>query len=108
MKPIDFSRMTYADIEDSLGETRMAIWNCMRKHGPMTTRQISETTGICILTVRPRVTELLCLNLAYLRDDVRHGHEGVYDALTIEEAARYQRVEEESDHDQQLGLAITA
>jgi hypothetical protein len=68
MKPIDFRNATFADLEARLPGLRWAVLEAWRKHGPATTAEIAERSGINVLNVRPRTNELhhqlgyLCLH----------------------------------------------
>jgi DNA-binding IclR family transcriptional regulator len=76
----------FAALEPALVGLRLDVFAALQAHGPCTTRQLAEKTGISILTVRPRVHELVDLGLAECSG--RDGREGVYRALTIDEARR--------------------
>lgn len=60
------------------------IWQSLAHDGPTTTRGIEERLGIPLLTVRPRVTELVQLGFARLAG--KTGHEGIYEACRPEPA----------------------
>lgn len=84
MSPIDLRNATFRDIRDRLVGLRVSVYEALLDHGPCTTRQLARECGIDLLTVRPRVTELVQLGLAVLLDSDHH--EGIYRALTIAEA----------------------
>lgn len=84
MKPADIRNLTFEAIEESLQGNRIAVWQAMHEHGPQTTRDLARMMGWDILNVRPRVTELVDLDLARLVG--KHGHEGIYEALTLPQA----------------------
>lgn len=63
---------------------RALCWFALAKHGPGTTRQIAGWTGLDLLTVRPRVTELCDLGFARLAG--KQKREGIYMACTYEQA----------------------
>ena len=85
MKAVDFRNSTWGEIRDQLSGYRMAVHSAFVAHGPATTRDVAEKSRIPLLTLRPRVTELLTLGFLELVGDER-GCEGVYRARTLEEA----------------------
>jgi hypothetical protein len=110
MKPIEYRNAAWAEIEKLVEGRRRLVWQNLIDHGPCTTRQLAFATGMDILAVRPRITELCQLGLVRLADDVapavqsqeqdapgRRSSEGVYEAVGIVEAqehhARIQRGE---------------
>lgn len=108
MKTIDFSRATFADIARELGDLRLCVWRGLRQHGPCTTADLAKALDMSVLTVRPRVTELMSAGLVMLSGD-RRGHEGVYAALDIAQAAALQRrAVEGCPAERQLDLRIHA
>jgi predicted transcriptional regulator len=86
MKAIDFRNATFADLQDRLHGLRLTVLTNLRAQGPATTRQLAERSGIDILSVRPRITELMTLGFVCLEDGSEHAREGVYRALTDAEA----------------------
>ena len=74
--------LTWDQIRDQLDGAREAIWTWLRAHGPATTTAIASGTGIPLLTVRPRVSELAALGWIECRG--RSGREGAYGALAPE------------------------
>lgn len=80
MKPVDLRNSTFAVLRNGLGSARMAVYEAWITHGPATTRELSSRSGIDILTLRPRTTELYILGLVELVDVIR-GSEGIYRAV---------------------------
>jgi len=89
MKPIDFRNATYEEIRKLIVAQRSAVWIAWITHGPATTRQAAQASGIDLLTFRPRTTELYQLGGVCLAEDAetrRHGDaekdksEGIYRA----------------------------
>ena len=76
--PIDFRNETFDSIRGRLDADREFILQRFRIFGPCTTRQLAESLGMDVLSVRPRVTELCQMGAVELVD--RHDHEGVYRA----------------------------
>jgi len=107
MKPIDFSRATFADIVHELGALRLAVWHALQAYGPCTTAELAACMDMDLLTVRPRVTELMSVGLVVLSGDHR-GREGVYRATTLDEAARRQSEQWINAQETQLDLRIRA
>jgi DNA-binding transcriptional regulator YhcF (GntR family) len=70
MKPIDYRNETFEQVKGRIDATRAAIWHAMQADGrALTTREIAALTGIDLLTVRPRVTELVQLGFAVLAEE---------------------------------------
>lgn len=87
MKPVDCRNETWESLQTRLDHSRATVWRALLAHGPATTRELAQASGIDILTVRPRVTELVDLFLAELVGGQRDGREGVYRALTSAEGS---------------------
>lgn len=92
LTPLDFSKANLADIQKRVTKLRLAVYEALLKHGPCTTRELATAMERDLLTVRPRVTELLELGLVALVGDERT-HEGTYRALTWSEAAALQETQ---------------
>jgi len=89
---IDYRNDTWADVQPRVRGLQLAVYEALLRSGPCTTRELARRSGIDILTVRPRVTELCQLEWIALVDDDAGGHEGTYRALTLDEAkARFER-----------------
>ncbi|MES2596413.1 MAG: hypothetical protein V4662_13795 [Verrucomicrobiota bacterium] len=88
MRPIDYRNETFRDIQTRLHSDRATVLEALQIHGPTTTRHLAEAMGCDILSVRPRVTELVQLGMAELVQPEADApkREGVYRALTIPEA----------------------
>lgn len=76
MTTTDIRNELHVHIRPSVRAFQGIVWELLGQHGPCTTRQLAERSGISIFTVRPRVTELLELGMVELAG--REGREGVY------------------------------
>lgn len=85
MKPIDFRNETFRDLQERISGQRELVLRAWEKHGPGTTEQLAERSGISILNVRPRTTELLQIGYVVLADAQPAKGEGVYRARTYSE-----------------------
>jgi predicted ArsR family transcriptional regulator len=86
MNATDPRNLTWQEIQGSLHGSRERIHEWLLKYGPATTTQMAEAMNIGLLTVRPRVSELVAWGFA---ECVGRGHrEGIYSALTQAEAHR--------------------
>lgn len=87
MKPIDFRNEKFDQLHQRLTSLRREAYQAWRLHGPGTTRQVAERSGMDLLTFRPRTTELYQIGLVVLAHDQAGAtpQEGVYKALTLEE-----------------------
>lgn len=104
MKPIDYRNATFQDILRQVIHLRLSVWDALAHYGPCTTRELAKECGLDLLTVRPRVTELVQLGFAECVNEDKAGHEGIYKALTTAEAEALfdRRKLEAADH--QLAL----
>ena len=87
MKPVDFRNATWEEMQGRLAGMRMTVLEAWRKHGPGTTREIAQRSGIDLLQLRPRTTELVELGFVELIGDER-GTEGIYRARSYAEAQK--------------------
>lgn len=76
----------FRDLTAKLEGDRWRVHESFRVFGPCTTRRAAEATGMDVLNVRPRATELLQAGLLELAG--KDGHEGVYAAVSAHDAAR--------------------
>ena len=121
MQPIDYRTANWNDLQALLQGLRLSVLEAWRQHGPGTTREVSEKSGIDILTFRPRTTELYQLGfIAIVEDSIPstvqpfnfssvpacRGHEGTYRALSDGEAWARFREQREQAQDAQLALKI--
>ena len=79
MKPIDLRNATWNEVREQLAGRMLVVYEAWQKHGPGTTREIAERSGLDILTVRPRTTELYQMNFIMLLGSI--GKEGIYLAV---------------------------
>lgn len=95
MSPIDYRNTTWQDLQAHVVDLRLRVLSTLRQHGPCTTRELANLSGIDLLTVRPRVTELKDLGFVTLVEDKAtrtaaalrgYSGQGVYRALSEEEA----------------------
>lgn len=95
MNSTDPRNLTWQEIQGTLHGGREIIHSWLLRNGPRTTTQISEACGIGLLTVRPRVSELVGWGFA---ECVGRGkREGIYRAIPVMEAlAAHDRSQRES------------
>jgi predicted transcriptional regulator len=86
MKPVDFRNATWADVQARVSGLRRRTLLALQAHGPCTTRALAAACDADVLTIRPRVTELIQLGLVQLVPGGTRDHEGVYRALSAAEA----------------------
>lgn len=91
MKPIDYRNATYADLSDQLKGMRHTVLEAWRTHGPATTERLAELSGLSILTLRPRTTELFQLGFVVLDESSPKptGGGAVYRAATPQEVRQH-------------------
>jgi len=104
MKAVDYRNESFDQVKSRIDSTRSFIWQRMQEAASaLTTREIAELTGVDLLTVRPRVTELLQLGFVEVAGGA--GHEGRYRALSNFEALRVYEERARIARDPQLSLA---
>lgn len=111
MRPIDFRNTTYHDlVAQSAASNRLAVLSAWRQHGPCTTRELAERSGIDLLHLRPRTTELVQLGFVGLVEDELQTTPGagVYRALSEEESLEYFRTMQEAAHQEAEQLQLKA
>jgi hypothetical protein len=75
--------LKFTEIRVSLSGRLQAVYDAWLQFGPCTTRQLAALSGIDILNVRPRTTDLAQLGLVELCG--KRAAEGCYRARTQEE-----------------------
>jgi sugar-specific transcriptional regulator TrmB len=83
MKPIDYRNETWVGVQQRVEGLRREVYLALDRLGPATTRALADRSGIDLLTLRPRVTELYQLGLVELANPERGGGEGVYRAVPL-------------------------
>ena len=68
---------------------RAAVFAAWRQHGPCTTKELAERSGLSILSLRPRTTELLELGYVRLADEQPVKGEGTYRAANSGEVFEF-------------------
>jgi hypothetical protein len=106
MKPIDFRNATWADLQGRLSRQRASAYGAWILQGPGTTAEVARKSGISILTLRPRTTELIQLGLICLADAQPRSREGVYRIRTAEEIGRWLAARREDATPRQVELAF--
>ena len=101
MKTTDPRDMTWQEIQGTMTGRREVIHGWLLAHGPATTAGISQGTGIGLLTVRPRVSELCAWGFAECVG--REKHQGIYRAIAVAEALR---LHEASRREAQMNLKL--
>jgi predicted transcriptional regulator len=81
MQPIDYRNETWEDVQKRVEGLRRAVYYALRQHGPCTTRELAQKSGIDLLTVRPRVTELHQIGFVELASPEPGAGEGQYQAV---------------------------
>jgi hypothetical protein len=83
MTGVDYRNLTFQGLRDRLDESKREVYTAWVVHGPGTTRELAEKSGIDLLTFRPRTTDLGKVGLVRVCGG-RNG-EGVYEAVPREE-----------------------
>ncbi len=105
MKPTDLRNATWRECLTHLTDDMVRVHNAWLRHGPCTTRELAERSGISIFTLRPRNTDLGKLGLTKLVDST--GTEGIY-AYVGAEAAEASRVWQKEADFRRTGTEVTA
>ena len=85
MTTAEIRNQKFRELQGQLRGIRARVYESLVCWGPTTTRRLAELSGIDLLTLRPRMSELLDVGLARLEGDVR-GEEGVYAAVPLGKA----------------------
>ena len=85
MTTLDIRNATFESLQKSLNARCLQVLAALRVHGPCTTAALAEKSGIAVLHVRPRITDLLGMGFVVLAT-AKRGREGVYLALSDAEA----------------------
>ena len=96
--PSEFRDETWAAVAGRLHGMRSYLYTELTCRGPLTTRQVAYETGVELLTVRPRICELVKMGLAELAPEhlQTQGTEGVYQAVPLD-VARQRHVERQAE-----------
>lgn len=92
MKPVDYRNETFQSLLGRLSGQREAVLAAWSAHGPCTTERLAELSGLSILTLRPRTTELYEMGFVKLVEEEDGGDRprgrrgGVYRAASMAEA----------------------
>ena len=89
MKPVDFRNETFATIQNRIAGSRAAVYGAWAKHGPCTTEQLAGRSGLSILSLRPRTTELVQLGFICLAETQDAAGSGVYRVRTQAELSTW-------------------
>lgn len=88
MTAADIRNLNWEQLRGHLDGLRARVYAALQVHGPCTTRELAAKIPLDLLSVRPRVTELI--ELGFAECVRREEREGVYRAFTYAEArARY-------------------
>ncbi len=105
MKPIDIRNEKFQTIYARLTEDRLAVYDALLAAGMCTTRELAERMHRDVLSVRPRVTELMAMCAAELCG--RRDGEGMYRARPyVEWQACFAREQTRATIGEQLTLGF--
>lgn len=104
MAPLDYRNATFNDLKSRLSGLRIEVYQAHLDYGPGTTKEIADRSGLSLLTLRPRTTELLDLGFVELIGG--HGHEGIYRARSMAEVEAFHRARVACLADPQLAFAL--
>lgn len=104
MKPIDFRNANFERLREELDGVRAAVYRAWITDGPGTTRERAASSGIDLLTFRPRTTDLCHLGLVTLADEQPDGTEGIYRARRPDEWETWRAAQAEAQISGQMAL----
>lgn len=70
MDPIDYRNTTFAELKEKLTSLRALTYAAWIQHGPCTTEELAARSGLNLLTLRPRTTELYQMGFVELASDI--------------------------------------
>ena len=85
MKATDFRDLNFDRLRRDLNRQRASVYAAWQAHGPGTTRHVAGESGIDLLSLRPRTTELMELGLLAVADPDHARAEGIYRVTTPQE-----------------------
>ncbi len=106
MKPIDFRNASLASLQRNIGGARAVTLGAWLQHGPCTTQQLAGRSGLSILSLRPRTTELFQLGFICLGENQNSPGEGTYRARTEAELLRWFDAQQRAATPMQPELAL--
>lgn len=106
MKPIDFRNATFEQVQLRIEGQRAAVMRAWHAHGPGTTKQLAEASGLSILTLRPRTTELVELGFVVLAEAQPVKGEGTYRVRTTAEHLAWLNEQARAARNPQRELAL--
>jgi predicted transcriptional regulator len=89
MKPIDYRNDNFVDVQATINGRREEVLTAWQEHGPCTTEELAERSGISVLTLRPRTTDLYQLGFVVLEGGNKRA--GIYRAATSAEVLQHFR-----------------
>ncbi len=89
MKPVDFRNATFDTLATYIVGQRERVFKAWGMHGPCTTRELAQRSGIDVLNIRPRTTELETLGFVRLDEKQTSKTEGRYRVSTPDELADF-------------------
>lgn len=95
MKATDLRNATWRECLTHVTEDMVRVHNAWLTFGPCTTRELAERSGISLLTLRPRTTDLGKLGMVRLTDST--GTEGIYSYVSAETAEASRVWQREAD-----------
>lgn len=107
MKAVEIRDANFEQLRGGLREKLRRVYEAFAAAGPCTTRQLAEATGMDILSVRPRATDLERLGLLALRGAVTGPggrREGLWAVTTRAEWEAWRRREYPTDSQLPLGF----
>ena len=95
MKPIDVRNAKFEELQPLLTGLRRRVWEGWIAYPGLTTRELAAVTGIDLLTLRPRTTELYQMGVVTLiAVSPGDNYEGTYAARTMEEWQRWHELQQ--------------
>lgn len=83
----DIRNATWLDVQKRVSKDMVEVHEAWQTHGPCTTRELAERSGLSLLTLRPRTTDLYQIGLVACEG--KKGREGgVYKHVTHQTAAQ--------------------
>lgn len=100
MTPVAIATANWHNLRAGLAGRRLQVYWAWVAHGPATTRELAARSGLPLLTVRPRTTELVNTGLVRL-DGVAAG-EGIYRPAARSEWETWRRAGLQTDAQMRL------
>jgi hypothetical protein len=106
LRPAQLRNLTWKEVRVHVSDDMQRVHRAWAEHGPGTTREVADKSGLSLLTLRPRTTDLYQVGMVECVD--RRGGQGVYAYRSETEAEAAQAWKQDRSSHKQAGRATPA